>query len=226
MALATSTWLALGAMAASAGLQYHNTQQTARRQDNQAAAGIRQQAGKQKQIDARIGEEVSKLAASDASDERRQRLADYMQTIQRSQGTTNGALSGEFGGDAFKAAANEARGDVQQQVGEQAGLMARIDAAGMQRQGEGFGFGRLATDTGMIAREARGDAFINELRMRAIQRNPWMDAAAAGLQGYASAVGTGGAAAGGSRAGTAGYTPVAQGGRAVYGTSAGIRGRV
>ena len=34
--------------------------------------------------------------------------------------------------------------------------MARADAPGMQRQGEGFGFGKLATDIGLMQRESRG----------------------------------------------------------------------
>jgi len=71
----------------------------------------------------------------------------------------------------------------------------------MQRQGEAFGYGHLATDIGLIGRESAGQRFIDELRLNSIRRSAGMDLAA-GLMGAASgAVGAGASAAG--AAGTA-----------------------
>lgn len=187
MAIATSTWVALALAAASAGLQYSNTRSVQKQQDGQAAAAIRSQGAKQKDADARVDEEVKKMQASTADDERRQRLADYMTTIQRSKAGMTEGLAPQVGSDAFKADAAGAAEGVQKYAGDQAALMARVDAPQMQRQGEGFGFGNLATDVGLIQRGSRGQAFIDELRMRAIRRNPYTDLAAGVLGGASSA---------------------------------------
>lgn len=220
--MGTEVLVGLAASAIAGGLQYENTRRTTNRQDAQAAQGIQRQGVKQRQADARVDSEVQKLAASTADDERRQRLGDYMQTIQRSKAGMTEGLAPPVGGDAFKADAAKAMDGIQSVMGDRAGLMARIDAPGMQRQGEAFGFGNLATDIQKISRESKGDDFINELRMRAIRRNPWLDIAS-------SAVGAAGGAYA-SRAGTAAgagasYAPVQYGGRAVYGNGGGgIRG--
>jgi hypothetical protein len=65
-----------------------------------------------------------------------------------------------------------------------AGLLSRIDAPGRQRQREGFGFGRLASDLGTIGRASAGDDFLTQLRLRGIRENPWRQAAASVLQNY------------------------------------------
>lgn len=201
MAVATTTWLALAAMAASAGVQYQNTKNTANRADATAAQGIRQQSRKQAEADAKVNEEVEKLKGSTADDERRQRLTDYMQTIQRSKGQITSGLTPQVGSDAFKGDAAAAAQGAEAATGDRAGLLARIDAPGMQRQGEGFGFGNLATDINMIGRESKGDAFINEMRLRAIRRNPYMDMLASGLSAAGSAAGSSGSTGGGQYTG-------------------------
>ena len=83
-----------------------------------------------------------------------------------------------LGSDAFKDYAQQGAQGVQQYADKSAGLMSRIDAPGMQRMGEGFSRGHLGTDVGLIAREASGQAFMDDLRLRSIRRNPWIDAAA------------------------------------------------
>lgn len=172
------------------GVSVANTRSTERRQDAQAAQSVRNQAGKQKEADARVGEEVEKLKASTAEDERKQRMADYMQTIQRSKQPMTEGLTPQVGSDAFKADAADAAQGVQDYAANRAGLLSRIDGATLQRQNEGVGFGNLATDIGLIQRQSQGDAFLNELRMRAIRRNPWMDAAATTIGAAGSAYGS------------------------------------
>lgn len=190
MAVATTTWLALAALAASAGVQYENNRQTVNRADNVAVQSLHGQAAKQKQADARVEEEVQSLKNSTADSERQQRLANYMDTIQRSKGAMTNGLTPQVGSDTFKADAATALAGVEKGAADRAGLMARVDAPLMQRQGEGFGFGKLATDIDRIGSESRGMQFVDELRMRAIRRNPYMDLAASGLGAVASNVGT------------------------------------
>jgi hypothetical protein len=77
---------------------------------------------------------------------------------------------------------------VRQYANDTAGLMAGIDAPGLQRQGEGFGYGRLATDINLLGRESQGNNFIDELMVNiARRRNPGLDAAAALLSGLGKA---------------------------------------
>lgn len=193
MAMATSTAIALALAAASAGAQYYNTKKTEGRQDAQAAAGIRQQGEKQKQADAKVAAEVERMKASTAEDERARSLSQFMDTLRRSKGQ---AEVGGVGGEAYREAANEATTGVADYGSRMAGLLSRIDAPTAQRQGEAFGYGRLGTDLDLIGREAAGDNFINELRLRGIRRNAGIDLAAGLLAAGSGAVGGGAASAG------------------------------
>lgn len=192
---------------ASTGAQLYNTNRTERKQDNQLASSIRRQGKKQAEADKRVDEEVRNLEQSTAQEERRERLGQYMQTLERGK-QTSGFLP-NVGGDAFQADSAEAQAGVQAQAASDAGLASRIDAAGMQRQGEAFGFGRLGTDLQRIGRESQGDAYIDELRLRMIRRNPWIDAASQFGMGAAGALMGAGQV-------KPDLTPTAYGGKAVY----------
>lgn len=194
MAMATGTALALALAAASAGLQYQNTKKTTERQDAQAAAGIRQQGERQKQADAKVADEVERLKASTAEDERAASLGSFMDALRKTKGSATAGLEGP-GGEAFRLAAEEASTGVQNKAAADASLLARIDAAGQQRQGEGFGYGRLGTDLSLIGRQAAGDDFLNQLRLSSIRRNAGLDLAAGLMSaGSGAAMGGGGAA--------------------------------
>lgn len=183
--------------AASAGVSAYNTNKTAKREDRALADSIRAQAGKQKEADARTLNEVSSLEGSSSSDEEAKRMDQYATQLRRNRGNMQvSSLAPGVGGDAFTADAAQAMSNVDGYAGETADLMSRADAPGMQRQGEAFGFGKLATDIGLIQRESRGQAYIDELRRRSIRRNPWLDMGA-GLLGAAGSFGMGGGELGG-----------------------------
>lgn len=217
MALATSTVVAMAVMAAAAAAQAAETQRVARKQDGQAADAIRNQSAKQREADAKVNEEVGKLQGSSSGDEKAKRMADYSAMLRRNKAVQGGGLSAPIvGSQAFRNDAAAANDDVQREGMATADLMARIDAPGMQRQGEGFGFGKLATDISMIGRESRGQAFLDDLKLRAIRRNPWVDVAAGVASSMAGAMGGGGGMGGAGVASTPAFTPVQYGGKAVY----------
>lgn len=194
--------------AASAGMSAYNTNKTAKREDRALADSIRAQASKQKQADARTLKEVSSLEGSSSRDEEAKRMDQYASQLRRNRGNMQGStLTSGVGGDAFTADAAQAMSSVDGYAGETADLMSRADAPGMQRQGEAFGFGKLATDIGLIQRESRGQAYIDELRRRSIRRNPWLDMAS-GLTG--AAAGAFGGMGGGGTTG-ASFGPLAGG---------------
>ena len=196
MALTTSTALALGLAAASVGAQYYNTERTARRQDNALATSIANQGRKQQVADTAVNEEVRKLESSTAADERAGRLAEYMDIVAKKRGNAEAGLTPGLGSERFQSGAAAATKATQGYAGKMADLMARIDAPGLQRQGEGFGYGKLATDLGLIGREASGQAFLDQLRLSRIKRDPWLDAASAGLSGAGGAMASGSNATG------------------------------
>ncbi|GAB2619840.1 hypothetical protein [Novilysobacter erysipheiresistens] len=196
--------LAIGLAGAAA--QSAETKRVERKQDDQLAMSLIEQGKKQKEADTKVNEEVQELQASTAADERADRLDEYMQGLQRGRkGWESGGIDPAIGGDAFKADSAKAAEGVQQYAADTAGLVARMDAPGLQRQGEAFGYGNLTTDLGLIGRESQGQRFIDELRMRAIRRNPNVDLAAGVASGVAGAMGGGGM--GGSYTGTAGQQP-------------------
>lgn len=177
MAMATSTAIALALMSAAAGAQYYNTQKTTSRQDSAAADAIRNQSRIQKEGDAKVNDTVAQLAASNAEAGKAQRLDDYLQVLRRNKDTTTAGLSPVVGSDTFKADAGTAANDAQGFAAKTAGLMARMDAPQIQRQGEAFDYGKLATDLGLVGRESQGQAFLDQLRQRGIRRNAKIDLA-------------------------------------------------
>ena len=60
--------------------------------------------------------------------------------------------------------------------------MARIDAPAQQRQREGVADARVAMELDQIGRRSRADDYLAQLRLRGVQRNPWIDLAS-GLMG-------------------------------------------
>lgn len=193
---------------ASAGVQMYNTNRTASKQDAAQTDAIRNQGRIQKRADERVNQEVSELEQSRSEDERAQRMTDYMGALSKGRDKMLAGLNPTIGSDTFKADSVKAAGQVEQYAGDNAGLMARIDAPGMQRQGEAFGFGRLGTDINMLARESSGQNFIDQLRASRIRRNPWLDAAGQVIGGIGGAYGGGGGMPGGSTGGfTGGMVP-------------------
>lgn len=181
------------------GASLYNTQQTAKKADSAQARLIRNQARKQGELDQRVNKEVQDLSQSNSADERAKALTNYTDTVRRGSSDITAGLTPGIGSAAFKDAGKAATDGTLGYANNIADLMSRIDAPTMQRRGEAFGYGRLATDTNMLAREARGQAFLDELRMRQVQRNPWLDA----LSGVASGFGGSGASFGGSSGGSA-----------------------
>lgn len=211
MALTTGTAMAL--MAASAAASAYNTNRTAKKQDGQAAAGIRQSASRQRQAEAKVNDSVKELETSRSGDEASERMGSYMDALRRGKGATEAGMNQNIGSEAFRAGSADAAGQVNADAGRVAGLMSRMDAPGIQRQGEAFGYGNLATEVGLIGKESQSDEWINRLRMNSIKRNPWIDAAASGMNMAAQAGAGSGGGGGGSwaqpaAAGGAGVSPI------------------
>lgn len=186
MAIATSTAIALALAAASAGAEYYNTEQTANRQDKQAAQSILDQTAIEKKANARTQQTLQQIQGSNATDARAQRLADYMQTLNQAKARTQAGLTNPVvGGSTFQADSAAAANQAQNFGTQTAGLLSRIDAPVVQRQQEGFDYGRLATDLSQLQNQSAGTAFLDKLKQASIRRNSKLDLAA-GLMSAAS----------------------------------------
>lgn len=219
MALSTGTMLALGLAAASAGAQYYNTERTARKQDSALAESLRGQGQRQREADSKVAEEVGKIEGSTAEQARREALDGYVNALRSRRGKIQAGLTPDFGSDRFREDAAAAAAGTEDYAQRNAALMSRIDAPAMQRQDEAFSQGRLATDLSLIGRESRGQSFIDDLRLRAIRRNPRIDLLA-GLLG----AGAGAAASSATAAANPGVLETAAAGGNAVNTAGGFRG--
>ncbi len=177
---------------AGTALQQQENDRVIRKQDEATAQGLLSQSRRQQDADRRVNDEVVSLENSTAADERAQRLGQYMDQLQRGRRQAVAGLEAPFGGATFQAASGAARAGADSAAQTTAGLMSRIDAPQLQRQGESFGYGKLATDIDMAARDSRGQQFIDQMRLRAIRRRPEMDLLAGGLTAAGGAMGGGG----------------------------------
>jgi hypothetical protein len=189
--MGTEVLVGLALAAAGAGAQYVNTTRTEERQDRQLAESIRGQARRQEEADAKVNEEVRKLEQSNAADERAGRLQQYFQTIGRNRRDVQGGITPGIGGAEFQGDAAKAAAALDAYGGGQAALASRIDAPLVQRQGEGFSYGNLATDLSRIGREVAGQAFVDQVKLNRIRRDPWLDAAGSTLQGAGQGMASG-----------------------------------
>lgn len=180
------------------GAQVWNTNRTLSRQDDDAAAGIRRQSEIQRRADGRVNEEVNRLETSTAADERATRTSEFMAALRNARSRTEGGLEGVGMGQDFNAAAAAAKGDLAQRGTTAANQLATVDAAGLQRMGEGFGYGRLATEISALTRESQGQQFLTDLAVRNRRNNPWVDAAGSLAQGVGMGMATNAGAGGGS----------------------------
>lgn len=196
MAIATSTAIALALAAAAAGTEYYNTEQTANRQDKQAAQSILDQTNIQKKANSRVQQTINQAKASTPADARAQRLADYMKTLNQAKArTTAGLTNPVIGGQAFQTDSAAAAQQAQDYGTQTAGLLSRIDAPTVQRQQEGFDYGQLATDLGALGSQSAGQSFLDRLKQASIRRNAKLDLAAGLMSagaGAARSMGSGG----------------------------------
>lgn len=181
---------------AGAALQADETSRVQRKNEDTLNTQLIQRGNRQRTADERVDKEVQELADSTSEDERVKRLGQYMDTLERGKRMATAGLTPNVGSSAFQQDAAQAAADVMTGAGQRAGLMARIDAPQLQRQGEAFSYGRAATDLDLIKRQAEGDEFVNQIRLRAIRRRPEIDLIAGALSSAGGAM-AGGAAGGG-----------------------------
>lgn len=191
------TWVATAIAVIGAATQQYTQHQANKKADKQAANRIYQQAENQDRADYAVNQLLTKRATDDGSAERTAVSRSLMDQSQAAQmAASRGLNQGGAVSDAYRASANDAALGISDYGQRAAGLMARIDAPQQQRRREALQSGNLASQLGLIGREAASDDFLAQLRLQAIRPDPWLTAAGQIAQG----VGSGMAARGGGAA--------------------------
>lgn len=182
---AATTAMIIASLAA-AGASAYNTQQTAKRQDNAAAEGIRKQAENQRRATANVNKTVEQVGKSSAEPDRMQAREQFLTAIRQRAGQARQGMGATGLSSAYDQLAGSEAANAEQYALGQAGNLATIEGATRQRQREGNAFGDLGMNLDAMSGDVRGDQFLTGLRVNGIRRNPWIDAAAAAANGYAS----------------------------------------
>ena len=190
------SWVAVAAAIVAAAASAYNTNRVAKKQDQAVAQGIRDKSKVQRRADAKIADELTNLERSTSADEQQTITGQYQEALrgterQAQAGQALTGLSKEY--DAATGAAQARTSGYLDQV---INSLSRIDAAGLQRQGEGMRMADLGANLSVLGREAGGIDFLSNLRAQGVRRDPYIDAFAAGLNAYAG--GAGGGAGGGT----------------------------
>ena len=182
------TWWGVGIAVVSTAANMYNQEQVAKRQDQNAAMQIRNQSAQQQKAESKIGDTLKQLQGSNSQDEEKQRMDQYLDTLQRGS-QANGINQGVGGfSEAYRTDAAKAAAGLQDFGVNRAGLLARTDAPGLQRTGEGILFDNTATDIRGIGRDANQQQFLDNLALQSIKPNPWITAAADLGMAYAGGV--------------------------------------
>lgn len=179
--------------AGAAVAQSSNQQAAESRRQKELEAAIRQNQAKQREADALVNREIQKVAVSSPEADRVAANEDFLSQLRRAKaGQVGDAATDAVAGDDYNADVNTGTSNVIDFGKKQSDIASRIAAPGRQRMREGFSGNRLNTQIGRIAREASGNDFLTQLRLRAIQPNPWVDAAANVGQGIAGGMASSG----------------------------------
>lgn len=178
--------------AVGAGASYKAQDDMLRRQDENVAQGIRIQSARQREADQRVAQEVSNLENSSPEDMQRKATDAFMEQLRRTRNASRGEAAVGALSDAYTEDTAKSASDVDRYGANQAGIMGKINAAGLQRVAEGVSRSRAGSDLGLIGRASNADQFLTELRARNMRANPWLQAGGQILQGAASGMASGG----------------------------------
>ncbi len=181
--------MATGAAIASAaltGLSAINQNQTMRRQDDAAAAAIRRNMQLQDQANQRVAQAIQQQSQSNPAAAQQSQMQQYLQQLQQAQQLAQQRLLRGGFGSAYDQRAAQDISNENDYANQMAGLMSAVDAPTLQRQQEAINLGNLGTGLGVIGSDASGNENTARLNAAGLRANPWLQAAAQGMQAYAS----------------------------------------
>lgn len=185
-------WIPLAAAAIGGGVSYYNGQQLANKQDAQLAHGIQQQRARQGQVDEQTQALLSKFASSNPTADQDRARTQYRMQLGKNKGVANAGLTPVAGASKeYGTATQDAALGIADYGSMLSDLMARVDAPESQRRREGNMLADYGVNLDRVKRASAGDEFVNNMRLKSLHRNPWLDALAAAVKGAGSAYGSG-----------------------------------
>jgi hypothetical protein len=163
-------WIPALIAAAGAGVSEANNRRTARKRDEETAAGIRRQAETQRESNLKLNEVLGEIAKSSPAAARSNLNQQFRNNVRRQRALALGNLAQQ--GDVSEAAqqASQLAGiNAASYAKNVANLLAGVDAAGLQRQNERKTRGNLAMDRARLGRNSAQDDFLTRLRVNRIQ---------------------------------------------------------
>ena len=183
-----AVWVPIVASLVSAGVNEANNRSTARKRDRDIAEGIRKNSETQKKANAKIGKNLDFIEDSSASEFKDTLQGKFLNQLNRQKAAGLAGLDTEGGtSDAFNRGQDAAKTGSIDYAGNIADLLSGIDAAGLQRNAEGFNSGDLGMDLGVLERNSDQDSFLSQLRASRHRNNPLLSIAAAGISGAGGA---------------------------------------
>lgn len=184
-------WIPLVTAAIGAGASAYQAKRVGDKQDSIAAAGIRRQSENQNKVNERLNRTL-KATADSSPDAARQSANDsYLKAIQSQLASGTAGLARRGVSEQYDQLATGAAANADDYASTVAGLLARIDAGGLQRQNERNIASDFSYDISPIAGDIQGDEFLTNLALKRVRRNPYVDLAAGAASGAANAYGTG-----------------------------------
>lgn len=154
-----------------------NEDQALRRQNRQAAEGIRRQGLIQSGASGRVDEQIEDIRTSTGASERAESLEGFLNAIRESRGATEGALDPVLAANPrFAERVTGGKERIAKAGTEQAGRLSRIDAPLFQRQAESGRIGRTVGDVNEFARQSSAEDFLTQLRIAAERPNEFINA--------------------------------------------------
>lgn len=183
-----SFWVSAAVAIAAATADYENNRQVARKQDNELAANLRNQAALQQQENVKTNQLIQKTAQSTPDAAKGDLLGKFMAQIKADGGNATRPL-GQAGAvsNAYTKAANDAALGVSDYGTTNANLLSAIDAPAIQRQAEAANLSRYGTQLNDLKRQSSAAEFLSQMRLQSIRPNPWLSAVATGARAYGMA---------------------------------------
>lgn len=185
-------WVPLVLGAVSAGTQYMNNRQQARRADRVALDSLRTNAQRQRRADEVTQKLISETGKSTDKEERSSTMSGFLKQLQKAQVDSHAGLQIQgAANDAFARDAAQAALGIDAEGTKYADLASRLDSPFLQRRNEQRLRTDAALDIDLVGREQQGADRTSDLRLRAIRSNPWLDAMSAVTRGAAASYGSG-----------------------------------
>ncbi len=164
-----------------------SNRRTAKKQDREIAQGIIKQGKIQDESKAALDKTLNFAESSQPEPFRADLQGNFLKQLRAAGASVNDDTPGGVS-DAFKSRSTAAKGESNALAESVAGLFARIDAPGQQRQAEQFRFGDNAITNSILARNSAQEDFLARLRASGIRPNPFLKVAGSALMGAGGAV--------------------------------------